>query len=138
MTQPRTPLRYNTPMSTRDEYDNLRLEKLQQWRTRPQRDLSLQFLKQQFKRDIEKPFKQLGDLTALWSRLVPDDLLEHTRLERLQRGTLYISVDSSSHLYELTHLLRGGVEQQLIQQHRGPALRRIKLHVNPSSQSKDL
>lgn len=122
-------------MSTQDEYDNLRLKRLRQWRTRPERDLSLKFLEDQFKRDIEKPYKQLGDLTTLWNKLVPEDLLEHTRLERLQRGVLHVGVDSSSHLYEMTHLLRGGLEQQLIQQHRGPALRRIKLHVNPPPQS---
>lgn len=129
---------YNKLMSSRDEYDNLRLERLRQWRTRPERDLSMKFLQKHFKRDIEKPYKQLGDLTELWYRLIPADLLPHTRLERLQRGVLYVGVESSSHLYELTHLLRGGVEQQLIQHHRGSALRRIKLELSRSSQSTDL
>ena len=39
------------------------LKRLRAWRTRPGRYSSLSFMQDQFKRQIEKPFKQLGDLT---------------------------------------------------------------------------
>mgnify|MGYP006294451309 CR=1 FL=1 len=120
--------------SARDDYDRHRLEQLRKWRNRPQPDLSLGFLKKQFKREVEKPYKQLGDLAALWDELVPERLSKHTRLDGLNRGVLHVSVDASVHLYELSQLLRSGLERQLIQQHRGPAFRRVKLTVNPQSQ----
>lgn len=105
------------------------LQRLRQWRNRRSPDLSLRFLKQQFKRDVERPYKQLGDLIALWGQLVPPELAEHTRLDSLTRGVLHVSVDAPVHLYELDRLLRSGLERELIKQHKGPAFRRIKLSV---------
>lgn len=108
---------------------SLRLDRLRGWRNRRERDLSLGFLKKYAKQHIERPFKQFGDLTALWQEKVPAPLQEHTRLDRLSRGVLHVSVDSSAHLYELDRLLRSGLERELIQNHRGPAFRRVKLSV---------
>lgn len=105
------------------------MNRLRQWRTRPDRDLSLGFLRDQFKREVEKPYKQLHAIAEIWAELVPASLSEHVRLESLARGVLRVAVDSSSALYELDRLLRGGVEQELIRQHKGPAFRCVKLRV---------
>ena len=101
-------------------------------RVRPERDLSLGFLADQFQREVARPFKQLGDLVDLWNELLPGDVASGTRLESLQRGVLSVAVDSSARLYEVDRRLREGVEQQLITQHRGTALRRVKLRVDAS------
>ncbi len=87
------------------------------------------FLRDVFKRQIEKPFKQLAPLTALWEELVPAPLRTHTRLESFARGVLLVSVDSSSHLYELDRMLRGGLQHTLVARHKGQAVRKIQLRV---------
>lgn len=105
------------------------VERLRRSRVAPEPDLSLGFMADQFKREVARPFKQLGDLIELWADLVPGDVAEGTRLESLQRGVLTVAVDSSARLYDLDRRLRGGLERDLITRHKGPALRRIKLRV---------
>lgn len=92
-------------------------------------DLSLGFMAEQFRREVQKPYEQLGALTELWGELLPQELAAHTRLEGLSRGVLRVSVDSSGRLYELDRLLRGGVFDELISRHKGKALRRVELKV---------
>jgi predicted nucleic acid-binding Zn ribbon protein len=115
------------PMA-KDPYQS-HLDGLRERRNRKDPDLSLSFLAGQFKREVQKPFEQLGKLTEIWSELVPADLASHTRLEGLNRGVLRVSVDSSGRLYELDRLLRGGVLDELITRHKGKALRRVDLKV---------
>ena len=107
-----------------------RLHQLRQWRNvKPEPDLSLAFVKDDFKKKVERPYKQLAGIAELWQRLLPQDLIGHTRLDSLTRGVLHVTVDCSARLYELDRLLRMGLQQQLIVNHRGPAFRRVKLRV---------
>ena len=105
------------------------LDGLRQWRNRKDPDLSLGFMRTQFKREVQKPYEQLGELAAIWVELVPEALAAHTRLEGLSRGVLRVSVDSSGRLYELDRLLRSGVFDELVTRHRGKAFRRVELKV---------
>lgn len=107
------------------------VEGLRRRRTRPDPDLSLGFVQQQFERDIAKPARQLTAVVELWNELVPEALREATRLESLSRGVLHVTVHSSVELYELDALLRSGLERELIRRYRGPAFRRVKLRVGP-------
>jgi hypothetical protein len=104
-----------------------RLERLRRYRVWPQRDLSLGFLAQQFKQQVQRPYKQLAGVSEAWQRLVPAPLLMHTRLDGLSRGTLTVIVDSSARLYELDSLLRQGLRTRLIEACRGVSLRRVRL-----------
>ena len=113
-----------------EKSQSYRIHQLLTHRKASLRDHSLAFLKDQFKREVEKPHKQLAKLIDLWSELVPRELAEHTRLDALQRGVLRVSVDSSAQLYELDRLLRSGLEQTLITRYAGPAFRRIRLQVS--------
>lgn len=106
-----------------------RLDRLRSYRNQPEQDLSLGFLKKQFKREVEKPYRQLGPLGTLWAELLPQELVAHSRLEGLSRGVLRVAVDSSAHLYELDSLLRNGLERELIRRHKGAVLRKVRLHV---------
>jgi len=117
--------RENTHSDPRDG----QLGRLRGWRNRKAPDLSMGFIKAQFKREVERPYKQLGAIVELWEQFVPADVLPHTRLESLARGVLRVIVDSSSQLYELDRLLRGGIERQLIIAHKGPAFRKVQLRV---------
>jgi hypothetical protein len=105
------------------------LERLRQWRVRKDRDHSMGFLSQQFKKEIAKPYKQLQSITELWQKLVPENMLPFTRLESLVRGILKVTVNSSAMSYELDRLLRTGLQKQLITQHKGPAFRRVQIRV---------
>ena len=105
------------------------LDRLRASRSLPKRDLSLSFLTDQFKRDVAKPYKQLGDLTELWGELLPARLVERTRLVGLSRGTLHVEVDNAAAHYEIDRLLRGGLQKQLIEGHRGPAFRKVQVKV---------
>ena len=98
-------------------------------RVAPSADASMRFVADLFKREVARPFKQLGDLIELWNQLLPAEVTQRTRLEGLSRGVLSVAVDSSATLYDLDRRLREGLEQELITRHRGPAFRRIKLRV---------
>ncbi len=108
-----------------------RIAQLLQHRKAKERDQSLSFLPDLFKREVRKPHQQLAALVGLWEQLVPTELAAHTRLESLQRGVLRVSVDTSSRLYELDRLLRSGLERELVTRHAGPAFRRVRLQVDP-------
>ena len=112
--------------------DQLKLQRLRQWRVRPQRDLSMSFLENMFKQQIARPHKQLSAVVEQWQQLVPAELVEHTRLEGLRRGVLKVLVDSSSRLYELDRLLREGLSQQLISSCPGSGLRCVHLRADDS------
>ena len=123
-------------MPTKDPGDAY-LDRLRGWRNRKDFDHSMSFLKPQFKREVEKPFKQLLSMAQLWPTLVPADLLVRTKLETISRGVLKVIVDSSGALYELDRLLREGLEQKLITQNKGPAIRRVQLRVGRIDDVKD-
>ncbi len=105
------------------------LDGLRDRRNRKDPDLSLGFMTEQFKREVQKPYEQLGALAEIWLELVPTELAEHTRLMGLTRGVLRVAVESSGRLYELDRLLRGGVFDELVTRHKGKALRRVVLKI---------
>lgn len=105
------------------------LDRLRKSRSLPNPDLSLGFIAEQFKREVAKPYKQLGDLAELWRALVPTALVERSRLVGLSHGTLHVEVDNPASHFEIDRLLRGGLQKQLIQSHRGPAIRKVSIKV---------
>lgn len=105
------------------------LDRLRKHRSLPKRDLSLSFLNEQFKREVVKPYKQLGDLSMLWGELLPAHLIERCRLIGLSRGVLHVEVDNPAAHFEIDRLLRGGLQKQLIEGHKGPAFRKVQIKV---------
>ena len=102
------------------------MRRLRQWRNKPEADRSMSFLKEFFKREIDK---QMAAVTQQWMTLVPQPLLAATRLEGLSRGVLRVGVESSAHLYELDMLLRSGLERQIITSCKKAAIRKVQLRV---------
>lgn len=80
-----------------------------------------------FKQSVEKRHTKLGKIAACWGAIVPEMFAEHCALESLNRGTLTVIVDSSSHLYELKQLLLAGLQQQLLLACKSAGLRKITL-----------
>jgi len=80
-----------------------------------------------FKHSVEKKQTKLQQIAQCWTQLVPPTLCDHTALESFHSGTLKVIVDSSSHLYELKHLLLAGLEKQLLLACKKSGLRKISL-----------
>ena len=80
-----------------------------------------------FKQTVEKRHTKLGKIAECWGLIVPALLQEHSALESLNRGTLTVIVDTSSHLYDLKQLLLAGLEEQLLLHCKSAGLRRITL-----------
>jgi len=102
------------------------LQRLRHWRDGRAGENDLRFVRDQFKREIEKPFKQLEKIIPVWERVVPEPLRTRTKLESLRRGVLTVHVRDSATLYELDRELRGGITDHLREQYPG-TLRRVKL-----------
>lgn len=75
---------------------------------------------------IAKMVKQLGNISALWDELIPEDIKAHTALQSFTRGTLTVLVDSAAHRFQLQTLLSSGVLAQLKLQYTG-ALNKVRL-----------
>lgn len=80
-----------------------------------------------FKQTVEKRHTKLGKIAECWAVVVPALLQEHCALESLNRGTLTVIVDTSSHLYDLKQLLLAGLEKQLLVGCKSAGLRKITL-----------
>jgi hypothetical protein len=80
-----------------------------------------------FKHSVEKRHSKLGKIAECWGAIIPEMFSEHCALESLNRGTLTVLVDSSSHLYEMKQLLLAGLEQQLMIACKSAGLRKINL-----------
>ena len=80
-----------------------------------------------FKQSVAKRQTKLVKIAECWEVLVPGTLNDHCALDSLNRGTLTVLVDSSSHLYELKQLLLAGLQDQLLMACKAAGLRKISL-----------
>jgi hypothetical protein len=80
-----------------------------------------------FKQCVEKRQTKLGKIAQAWGTLIPEMFSDRCSLESLNRGTLTVIIDSSSHLYELKQLLLSGLEKQLLLACKSAGLRKIVL-----------
>lgn len=105
------------------------LKKLSAWKGMYEKKNSMEFLKWEFKNNIERPFRQLSLFAQLWEDFVPEELNKHSKLASFVRGLLTIHVDSPSHKYLLDQLLRNGLQDELIKHARSnkPPLRKVKV-----------
>jgi hypothetical protein len=93
-----------------------------------------------FKQSVAKRQTRLVKIAECWAALVPEILNDHCSLESLNRGTLTVIVDSSSHLYEIKQLLLAGLQDQLLLACKSAGLRKISLKpgrwYDPASESR--
>ena len=80
-----------------------------------------------FKGSVERRQTKFGKIADVWSKLVPELLLDHCALDSFSRGTLTVLVDSASHLYELKQLLLAGLQQQILLSCANTGLQKISL-----------
>lgn len=75
---------------------------------------------------LARRVRALSRLAEVWDAVVPAEIREHTALERFQRGTLTVMVDSAAHRFRLQMLLNGGLLEQ-IQSRFSDALNKVRL-----------
>lgn len=80
-----------------------------------------------FKQTVARRQTKMAKIAEVWGTLVPEMFCEHSSLDSFSRGSLTVSVDSSSHLYELRQLLLSGLEQQILLACKTAGLRKIVL-----------
>ena len=80
-----------------------------------------------FKQSVQKRQTKLARIAECWAALVPESLSDHCAFDGLNRGTLTVVVDSSSHLYELKQLLLSGLQNQLLIACKAAGLKKINL-----------
>ncbi len=80
-----------------------------------------------FKQSVAKRQAKLCQIATAWAGLVPETLDRHCALESLNRGSLTVLVDSSSHLYELKQLLLAGLQDQLLLACKTSGLKKVAL-----------
>jgi hypothetical protein len=115
--------------SHRPNYDFLKLQRMQHVKQSapPPAQLIGEEMVAFFKQSVEKRQTKLGKIAEIWGTLVPLLLTQHCSLESLNRGSLTVLVDSSSHLYELKQLLLSGLEKQILLACKSAGLRKIIL-----------
>lgn len=111
----------------------MRLDRLRKRRVFAPKDESLAFLKQTFKQDVARPFRQLQGVTEAWAALIPEDLQRRSRLESLQRGVLTAVVDSSATHFLFDAYVRRGLAVKIAERSQSTVLRRIRLRVDASA-----
>jgi predicted nucleic acid-binding Zn ribbon protein len=75
---------------------------------------------------LARRVRALSRMAEVWDEVVPADVRDHTALERLERGTLTVMVDSAAHRFRLQMLLNGGLLKEIRQRFSG-ALNKVRL-----------
>jgi hypothetical protein len=98
------------------------------YRGRAEPDLSIAAMTASLERSTSQRQRALGDVIDLWNGLVPERMRDSASIAGLAQGTLTVTVTSSSASYELSRILRDGLERTLID--RMPTrIRRVKVRV---------
>jgi hypothetical protein len=84
-------------------------------------------LQKYVKKTLQPKWKKLTKVSQAWQEILPEELVEHSCLEKLQAGQLYVKVDNAAYLYELQLLIKGDLLEQLRQSCPGLSISRIKL-----------
>lgn len=113
-------LNHRTPQS--------RLDALRGFRTRPERDASMQSIFDATAKSLERTRKRLSGVGGAWEAVCPPELADKVRVDGLSRGVLTLRVRDSAASFELDRRLREGLEAALIAKSRAP-VRRVKVVV---------
>ena len=84
-----------------------------------------------YEKTVAKPAAKLDGIVELWQQHVPERIVSHCRLVGFVKGTLTVTLDSSTVRSELDAQLRGGLLRILQTASRG-TLFRIKTSVQAS------
>jgi len=104
------------------------IDRMRVYRGRAEPDLSIASMAAALERSTAQRQRMLGDVIDLWNEVASERVRGYATIEGLGQGTLTLSVTSSSASYELSRVLRDGLERTLVD--RMPArIRRVKVRV---------
>ena len=125
------PARGSTPPAAPPPPSDPRLawiDRMRVYRGRAEPDLSIASMAAALERSTAQRQRMLGDVIDLWNEVASERVRGYATIEGLGQGTLTLSVTSSSASYELSRVLRDGLERTLVD--RMPArIRRVKVRV---------
>ena len=104
------------------------IERARVYRAIRDRDMSLETPVAMFERQCAERQRAIGDVIDLWNSIAPAGVRTSASITSLAQGTLTLSVASSSASFELSRVLRDGLERTLVD--RMPTrIRRVKIRV---------
>ena len=107
------------------------IERLRRHRCRPERNLEIAGMVDQFRREASRARRGAGDLLDAWEAVVPPEIAAVTRVRGVQGGVARVGVPDAATSYELDRRLRNGLLAELRLAFRSP-LRRVRLEIDGS------
>jgi hypothetical protein len=110
------------------------IERARVYRAIRERDMSLETPVAMFQRQCAERQRAIGDVIDLWNSIAPAEVRTSASIASLAQGTLTISVAGASASFELSRVLRDGLERTLVD--RMPTrIRRVKVRVGADDSS---
>ncbi|MEY4820578.1 MAG: hypothetical protein RLY72_230, partial [Planctomycetota bacterium] len=104
------------------------LDRMRPFRARFERDVSMDGALHSLERQLRERQNAFGDVIEAWNQIAPPTVRDTTVINGLANGTLTLATSGSSASYELSRILRDGLERALI--HRFPTrIKRVKVRI---------
>ena len=104
------------------------LERMRPFRARHDRDVSMEGALQSLERQLREQHNAVGDIIDVWNELAPPAVRDIAIIAGVSQGTLTIAVATSGASYELSRMLRDGLERDMMK--RLPArVKRIRVRI---------
>lgn len=117
-----------------NERQRQNFEQLKAWRGPRERDLSLATTIVSIAKFAKKRQRDLGEVIAAWNALCPAKLGTACTVDSLTNGLLSMTASSAAAGYELSRLLRTGLDEEM--KRRFPTrIRRIKVTIGEVAES---
>lgn len=104
------------------------LDRMRPFRGRRDRDVTIDVTIRSLERELRAEHDAVGDVVDAWNQVAPENVRHLASIGGVVQGTLTLVVETSGASYELSRVLRDGLERTLLK--RLPArVRRIKVRV---------
>ena len=107
------------------------IEKLRRHRCRPERNLEIGGMVDQFRREAGRARRGAGTFLDAWEAVVPPEIAAATRVRGIRGGVGRVGVLDAATSYDLDQRLRNGLLAELRLAFQSP-LRRVKLEIDGS------
>ena len=107
------------------------IEQLRRHRCRPERNLEISGLVDQFRREAGRARRGAGTFLDAWEAVVPPEIAASTRVRGIRGGVARVGVLDAATSYDLDQRLRNGLLAELRLAFQAP-LRRVKLEIDGS------
>ncbi len=107
------------------------IEQLRRHRCRPERNLEIGGMVDQFRREASRARRGAGSFLDAWEAVVPSEIAATTRVRGIRGGVARVGVLDAATSYDLDQRLRNGLLAELRLAFQAP-LRRVKLEIDGS------